>query len=290
MARALIQRIADDDPKVQHAKAVTFYYLFGVALASEAWYRVLKEGGASDFYSWAMLIVSPIALGMLAVPRLRRWAGVGYFVVALCHVVHSFPATGNHVGLALMVCVALSVLNLTRMGEEQFWALGTLRCMLLIVMCYAGLQKLCHGYYFRGEVLALYIMLVDTFGDLFRWFLPAEEIARLRSYSFNAGQGPFRVDSAVFILVSNVSWLAEIVFSLMLISRKTRVIGIAGLFVSVLMIEIAAREIYFGLMIVMMLFLFAPIDLNRRLAPLYIAFYVWSIPMALEWVPGFVSR
>jgi hypothetical protein len=136
----------------------------------------------------------------------------------------------------------------------------------------------------------MYIMLVDTFRDAFAWVLPAEEIARIRSYSFNPGQGPFRIDSGLFIVVSNVSWIAEIVFPLMLIPRKTRVIGIIGLLVTIVLIEIAAREIYFGLMVMMLLFLFAPFDANRKLLPAYVLFYLWSIPMALEWVPGFVSR
>ena len=290
MARALIQRLADDDPKLQHAKAITFYYLFGAAVASEVLFRVIKEGGPSDAYTWVMLIGAPISLAMLAVRRLRRYAGLGYFIVVLSHVLHGFPFTANHVGLALIICVVLSVLDLTREGEEQLWALGTIRCMLLLVMCYAGLQKLAHGYYFRGELLAFYIMLVEPFRDLFGLILPAAEIDRLRSYSFVTGAGPFRVDSALFIAVSNMSWIAEISFPLMLISRKTRLIGMLGMFLTVVAIEVAAREIYFGAMILMMLFLFAPFDLNRKLAPLYLIFYVWSIPMALGWLPGFISR
>lgn len=179
-----------------------------------------------------------------------------------------FPANANHQYLQL-VCLALLLLLRDEVDAEVGMLAAALRTLLIAGLVYAGLQKAAWGYYFQGELLAYAVAQFPRFADVLQIALPADELARLSRLVVQEGTGPFRVDSALFLVVSNAAWLAELALPLLLVSRRLRRLGVVATLVYFLAIEAAAREVFFGGMMAGVALLFGPPSWLPRALPVF---------------------
>jgi hypothetical protein len=154
------------------------------------------------------------------------------------------------------------------------------------VITSGGFQKLFYGHYADGTFLAWVTAREDRFAEVLRLVIPTDEFHRLRGLGLTEGAGPYRVDSAVFIALSNlVAWIEVLVPSLLLF-RVTRTGAALGLIAFVVGIELGAREVIFGTLIIVLLALQLP---GRPVKPIVIglaALYAWLIAAACGVLPG----
>jgi hypothetical protein len=85
------------------------------------------------------------------------------------------------------------------------------------------------------------------------------------------GDGPYRVESAALLLVSNAVYLTEIALAALLFVRRTRWVAVLVVLALLVAIEIGAREVFFGLVFASALLTFPRADVNRRLLPVVAA-------------------
>jgi hypothetical protein len=197
-----------------------------------------------------------------------------------------FPFAANHTHLVLVGIAFFAWLDPRREDEQALLVQG-LRWVAIIVFFYAGLQKLLHGLYFRGEFLAWMIgQGVDNWSHVFGWMIPADEIARLRAQPrFAPGAGPYRVASPLFVLVSNAVYLGEMAVAALLLLPRTRAFAAGVGIALVLVIQSAPREFMFALLYAQLLLLFVPGDWNRRLLPVFLFAYGYLLAVVLG-APG----
>lgn len=240
-----------------------FQTILVLVIATEYWNRLIKEWSVVD----AFLVLTPLAISALGVlvilGRGRRLAFVGIAAVVASFLVIIFPAGGNHEYLELVLCLLCAGLDIDDDAERRLLA-GAVRWMTCVILFWAGVQKLVHGFYFRGEYLA-YSVSRETYASVFSWLLPADELTRLASYDGSPGTGPYSTRGPLFLAVSNLSCIAEIVLAPLLWLRPTRAAAVIGALVLLLAIESAAREMFFFFVLFNMLLLFLETDLNRRL-------------------------
>ena len=121
-----------------------------------------------------------------------------------------FPLAPNHFFVELYAVALLALVG--RGARDAALALAALRWLAALVLFASGLQKLFYGHYLRGDFLAFMVGRGDRFADLFRWILPAAEVARLQALDpFRDGAGPYRVSQPLFVAVSNLVCIAELV-------------------------------------------------------------------------------
>ena len=195
--------------------------------------------------------------------RWRRAAFAGLALVQAWYVVRLFPLAGNHRYLEAAFAGALALLDDTR-PEEQRLLLRSLRCMTLVVLFYAGLQKLVHGFWLRGQFLA-WALWWESFRPVIRPLLSAEEFQRLTACGWSAGDGPFLASSPALALVSNAVWVSELALVALLVPRTTRVAACAAACAMLAAASVAARELMFGVEFAAAILLFLPGNTLRRL-------------------------
>ena len=266
-------------------------------------WAVMISAGPLPLSTPPLLRVVIIAVALAAfVPVLRRWMTCLGALVLGVEVLVTLPFTANHVWVEFLLLVFFSLLD-DREEEEGSLLLSLLRWFIAVMFFYTGLQKVLYGYYFDGQFLAYMAATEDRFAWLFRHFIPAEELARMQSYNevnqVRPGvyqprigtegdrSGPYRVKSFMWVLMSNKVYLAEMVIGILLLFRRTRVFTtLAGLFF-VLMIELGAREITFGLLMTNLFLLFLPGPWIRRCFPFCVAAYGWLVLAFFDLVPMF---
>lgn len=202
-------------------------------------------------------------------PRTRRAGRIGALLLALSMVVATFPRTGNHlylVAFVLTLCVRLEF-----SGPQMRDLLArSLRWVLVVVLFYSGLQKLAHGFYLDGQMLA-YLGDRPGYAGLIELLTPAAEAQRIASLSRLGGGGPFSTDAPLLLLASNLTYVGEMGLPLLLLHPKTRRPAVVTTFGLILAIEIFAREVFFGLWFTALLLLFAKPTTYRR------AFYAIAV-------------
>lgn len=229
-----------------------------------------------------------VSIGVCAVAAWRE--GWGRLACALaCPVVAAqlawgFPVHANH-HILTFICLAILAGLDGPSEEEPVLTVQTLRWIIPIGFFWAGLQKVLYGYYFGGELLAYGIAETDRFASLFQWILSDEEFARLRSEALWSAGGPFRVDSAALLLVSNLSYLGEIAIALPLLWRRTRTAAAVAGIGLIVVIEAGAREVFFGSLMVNLLLLYLPANWNARALPAFVLLYSVLLATALGWLP-----
>ena len=250
---AAIMQDADVDHRSARLRAFRIFLLLFGLVRSFVWVRTVEasEPGLA-------LAAGLFAVGFLfSLTRQYDHFASRLAVAAMAYqIFYSFPFTANHNYLEFY-CYALLCLvgRDDEKGEEL--ALVGLRWLTVIVLIHTGLQKLSYGYYFNGELLAFLIGAQERFSGFFAWFLPAAEIERLQSYNYmRIGSGPVRVSSPMFVLVSNLVWISEIVLPFLIVWRRTRWWAILATIVLVVVIQFGALEIGFGLLFVNLLLLF----------------------------------
>lgn len=243
-------------------KLRSYQVILALVVFTEYWTKALQ--------SWARVetadIVALVVVSLLAAAVLHgewtRTAFAGFALLQTWYVWTYFPLTGNHRYLELVIAVLFAVLD-DRNAEERRLCLRALQWIFVVVLFYGGLQKLVHGYYFRGQFLSYSLWRVGFHAGL-GWLLPAHEFERLTSYAAAVGDGPYLVSSPVFLIVSNAVWVAEIALAVLLCFRRTRPAAwIAGVLFVVAM-EVVAREFMFGIEMICAMLLFARTDLIRK--------------------------
>lgn len=283
----LLARTGTDEPQARLSKRRSFELLLILGILSEAWRqhaRALFAPGGAALADWLpLLLATALALAALKL-RWRRASLAALLLLQLFAIAASFPQTANHVYLQLFL-LALLVLLDASVAEEQQLALGALRWIFLVVLFCAGLQKLVHGYYFRGEYFAYYLN-ERSFASLLGPFLSDEELQRFGSgLARSDGSGPYRFESAPMIAISNLGYLSELGIPVLLFARRSRRFGVAAGIAFLIFTEALARELHFGALFASGLLLFLPGDANRRALPLFAALYAWMLLTSLRALP-----
>lgn len=281
LERAL-SRLGDENDSTRSSMIRAFEIILLMQLAGEHWRIPLQSWQRAD----PLMIALASGASLFALVGLlgrRREAFLGLVVIQLGVVWAQFPRTGNHKFLELFLLVFLCLADSKR-EEGRALLLGSLRWIVLLVFFFAGIQKAVHGYYFRGDLLAFYFGL-ENFRLVLEPLLPQEEVLRLSALTRQVGGGPFGSSNLQLVLISNLAWVGESVLALLLLFRRTRVAAIVAAVGLVVMIELAAHELYFGALYMSGLLLFLPVDLNRRLIPAFAALYAWLVLMGLSVLP-----
>ncbi len=187
-ADRILALVDGDDPATALSKARTFERIFVLIVCGEYWVRASPAWG--DFgldYRLVLVLISALGVTTLS----AKWGRLGFAGLALAQMVRigiDFPTTGNHSYLELLLCVLCASFDVADRQERPL-LLRTVRWMTCVVFFYAGVQKLVHSYYFRGEMLA-YATGLEAFKPALRLLLPHDHVVRLSHYHFQAGDGP----------------------------------------------------------------------------------------------------
>ena len=257
--------------------------------------RTFLQLGVQPPGSWYAINSQVLILCCLGglLPRYTGWATRIAVALLAVHIGLTLPVTANHVFLEFFCLGLLAFLG--ELGRRESELLGVaLRCITLIFFFYSGFQKLLYARYFDGQFLAYVTGAEDRFAAVFRYFLPAEEFARLRGEGARlvqgrpeVGSGPFRVDSVLFLAVSNSVYIFEMLAPLLMLVRKTRVAATLAAIAFIVAIEAGAREIIFGAFIINLLLLFLPGTWNKNLFFFFAVLYAYLAAAAFNFVPMF---
>lgn len=285
MLDRLLRLVGEDADDVARSKATAFRRFLLLLLAVESWEALHHWAGKAGFPAHvgiAVVLTSCAALAWNV--RLMRWAtGVGALAMA-AEIVLAFPRNANHHWLGLVLLALLTLFAAGR-ADEDAPLLEGLRWIAVIGLFWAGSQKVLYGYYFGGEFLTYAVARSARFAEFFALFVPADELARVRAIEYGPGAGPYRIDSPLFVLVSNLAYLPELLLPPLLLWCRTRLVGLTALVVYLFAIEIGAREVFFGLLMLQLLLLFTERDWNRRLLPVFVAFTLYLLAMSAGLLP-----
>ena len=251
-----------DEPGTERRKLRAFGVLLSLVVCTEYWTKYLNrvdDVGAATIVVLALvtLVTVPVLLG-----RLRRPAFAGLALLQIWYVVRLFPMAGNHRYLEAGFFGLLALLD-DDDGPERMLLLRSLRFMTVIVLFYSGVQKLVHGYWFRGQFLA-WALWSDSFQTALEPLFEPHSFAQLSTSSWSAGDGPFVATSLSLVVLSNAIWIAELTLAVLLIPRATRTfawIATCGLIVAM---ELVTRELMFGVEFATAILLFARGNVLRR--------------------------
>ena len=216
------------------------------------------------------------------IPRFRGAGLTGLVWVWGFHIFWGFPHVANHAFLMFFALLGLAFFWRDS-REEQALALGGLRWLAISVLFWAGVQKVLYGQFFQGEFLAQRIAVDPRYSEVFSWIMGAE-VARLRALP---ADGPFVFQSALGLVLSNVTYMAEIALGLLLLlGPGVRSAAWAGAALLVVAVEVGAREFYFGAAMLQMLVLFAPRKHHRLWAPVFAVVPILLLLASLGLIPG----
>jgi len=254
-----------DEPSTRLPKVRAFEAAVLLILLAEYWARAIpKWDGLATLY---VAILGPATVCCLIglAPSFRRAAFAALAVMHASMIWGEFPAAGNHAYLELLLCVLGAGLDVTDEAEQVLF-LRAVRWLTILIFFYAGLQKLVHGYWTGGHYLAFSVW-IDSFRPVLAQLIPEQDFTRLLSFTRQVGDGPYLVSSPLFLVVSNGSYIAEMAVAVLLALPATRRVGVVAGIGLLFAIEIAAREVFFGALVVNALLLFLPRARNARLVP-----------------------
>ena len=250
-------------------RLLAFERVLALVVATEYWTKTIRDRALFDAADGAALVlVTALAAAILFSGRLRRAALAGLALLQAWWIWRFFPLTGNHRYLELVFAVALAALD-GRRPEHRDLELRVLRSMAILVLFYSGLQKLVWGYWTGGQYLA-FAMAREPFHRMLGWLAPAEELARLASYSGAIGDGPYLVHAPLLTLLANLVWIGEIGLAVALALEATRRLAWPLACLLVLGVALVSRELMFGVEFCSALTLFSPADRLTR----------WVLPIA----------
>jgi hypothetical protein len=291
LAARVLAATDDTDRSSQAALARAFqlFLLLHVATRTLLWtIRAQQAGGAWLAGRYAMS-AALIAAGLTAwrVPRRARAAIWLALVVLTIKLATSFPSTSNHFFIEYLCMALLALCDLDAPGERAL-LLSAVRWLTLIVFFWSGMQKVLYGTYFNASFLGFAISTKASFAALFRWVVPAAEVARLRALRPVApGVGPFAIQAPLALVMANGVYLFEIAAPLFLLLRRTRTIAAVVTIGFVFCIEAGALELMFGALFLNLLLLFLPRPINRLLLPGFAALYAVLVASRLGLLPRF---
>lgn len=259
-ARALA--VLDDAAGDRATGLRAFETILIVTIAAESWLRAASRFGETATAYRAQLVL--ISLGCLLAMRVahRRMA---FGVLALCLTVlawGSFPATGNHVYLEIVLCLLAATLRVA-VTREQGTYQSAVRWLVIVVLFWSGLQKLAHGYWVHGQYLA-FSLSRPTFEPVLALLASPDELSRISSLRGEVGDGPYLASSPTLLAASNLVWTTELLLGPLLFWPRTRHVAAIATLVLIALVEIGAREAIFGLLFANATLLYLPAALHRR--------------------------
>jgi hypothetical protein len=258
-----LSKLDGDEPGSVPVKLRAFQIIFALVVCTEYWTKGLRRWGELDLEDVTSLVLVTLLCAAVAQGRLRRAACGGLALLQTWYVWSLFPMAGNHRYLEIVIAALFAVLDDER-PEERRLLLRSLRWLVVLVLFYSGLQKLVHGYYFRGQFLA-YSLWRDAFRSALGPLLASGELDRLVSYGAAAGDGPYVTSSPLFVAASNAVWIVEMTLGVLLIPLATRRFALISACIFMVATESVARELMFGVEFVCAILLFARTALLRRL-------------------------
>ncbi|MGH0036374.1 MAG: hypothetical protein ACQGVK_15210 [Myxococcota bacterium] len=279
-------RVADlGEPGLAGERLAYFTRIFLLLIAVDHWHGLSHWPHPSGHGFHVLLAVGVSACAALAWrPGALRWAaGLAALPIAI-DLVWAFPDHANHQYLALLVAGLVALFDPDDPAEAGT-ALAGLRWLVVIGLGWAGLQKVLWGYYFDGTFLSFVIAQRESFAWAFQWILPDGELARLQALALREGAGPFRAESLWLDLAAVGSWVSEIVLAAGLLIPRTRALAALGAMGLIAIIEVAARELFFGLIMFDFLVLFLPGRAGRRGWPLFALAGAILLASVLGWLP-----
>ena len=87
------------------------------------------------------------------------------------------------------------------------------------------------------------------------------------------------------MLVSNATYMLEILIPIGLMVRRVRPFALAAAMALIVAIEVTAREVFFGAFFLGLIALFARRALNWQLLPLFLALYAYLLAAGFGFVP-----
>lgn len=280
----LLAFLDDADPGSAPARIRAFEIILVVLSVTELWVHGLKVQPLGGSFSWPLPVFVMLCGAAACMPAWRR---LGFLLLALGMVVaiwNAFPMTGNHLYLECFLC-AISALLDPSQNEEQRLLTRSVRWVTCVILFFAGIQKLVHGYYTNG-LMPAFLLQEPRFERIFALLLPASEAQRIRTYNGLDGAGPYLVSAPLWLLASNLVWTFEIGLAVALSVAWTRRAAVFVGIVFVALIETGAREILFGLLFVNLLLMFLSTDANRRFVPIAAITCVILILILLGWLPA----
>lgn len=239
-----------------------------------ALHQAVQLSARPDDFTLPLAVLHAAAIP-LALKRPRLAMGV-VAALGLAQCALSFPRTATHLYLGVVVSLLLCLL------EEDDPHLKRLALALpLIVFCWSGVQKLVHGYWLRGQLLAWVMVSRPDVAWVARPLLDEATAARLGTLARSVeGSGPFRLDGA-WLVLSNGVWLLELLAPLFLLARAHAWWLLLGLTFG---IQLFAHEWQFGLLFANLLLLAAPATVAPRARAAVVAALVLLLAARLSGV------
>ncbi len=210
---------------------------------------------------------------------------VALLVAASLELVSTFPVTANHAWLLLVLAAVL--VSFSPLERHQRDAFRTLQHLTALVILLTGVQKVLHGTWFQAQMMGDFIGAKAGFGILFGLLDPTgAEVIRQMTH-ITVGTGPIRSTAPLMLLVSNLTWILEILIPIGLMVPRTRALvawmAIGFFFV----IQLAALEFTFAILMTSMVALWLPVAQSTRFwrAMMWLTFAITAVRL-LSVLPG----
>jgi hypothetical protein len=280
-----------DEPEIASSKLRSIRRLVLVTIACEGWFVLgyVPYSSQSGAYGLVAALLSCCAIAGWR-DRFARPASTLAFVLLLGVVVSAFPENANHqfLSLLLLILVLLVDSHGPEADRDAVVALQSMRWIAVIGVVWAGAMKLFYGYWVGGEFLAFRVALDPGFTRILGFLVPDAELSRLLALGTDVGAGPFRADAPLLILVSNLTWISELILPLGLFWSRTRATAMIATILLFVAIQLGAREVFFGGLMVGLLLLFAQRDRVAAVLPWITGIYLgWLLRTdILRWIAG----
>jgi len=275
------------DSKELVTKINYFTYFLLMHLAFREWYR-LTENISSDF-RLAMGTIFSICFIASFFSKTRFPALLFAFTAMIYKLIRIFPMNSNHFAIEFFCLTFILITHFSLVAKTSPQSDGdldkidfqklqllsqVLKWVPVIVLFGSGIQKMLHGTYFNGSFFAHYSSLNPDFASFFKLMYPDLIFSR---------SGPFLFHAFGLLLISNLVWISEILFAILTIIPRFRIIGLAGSAFVVLFIQIVAREFLLGFVFMSLLFLFSE-GLNKKIFPVFAILHIYFLASKLGWV------
>ncbi|MEZ4880739.1 MAG: hypothetical protein R2801_11315 [Chitinophagales bacterium] len=186
----------------------------------------------------------------------------------------SFPQNSNHFYIETILCICLLLFLTKKINDERISILNHFILLITVfVLVGSGVQKLLAGTYIDGSFLASQIKFNALFSNFFALIAP-NEVERISTQSIET---PFYFKNKMLILLSASIPIVEIIAGGMLVFKKTRFIGVVLGVLTLIGIEIVARELMFGLLFITLITFQLPDRWFTKLVPFYATAYFLMI-------------
>src|SRR6185369_9902919 len=148
-----------DDPAPGSAAARTraFELTLVVLSITDVWEHGFKVQRLAGSFFWSLPVFVTLCGVVACTAKGRRLGFLGLSLGVGVLVWLAFPATGNHVYLESFLCAVCALIDPSQ-KEERRLLTGAVRWVGCVILFYAGIQKLVHGYYANGLLPAFLLM------------------------------------------------------------------------------------------------------------------------------------